>query len=284
MLRAAVALTPGLQDLASTSDDEYLQYANDLWTGWNDLPASFRWLHQSSETLELRLAGQAQEASALIAVQAILDDFHAYAYMQACKIREALAGLVDQLNQGNMVSAASAGRTAIEANVALGVMTFRAHRHIPQRGDSIARALEDMAEFSDQITASIWGGRSAKRPIGSINILTLLKALLKASTDPSTNTNLERIYSELCDVVHPSALGHQLFWCNPVAEEDKGPWVVELAHGVQANAVSGDVVMNLLWVLGWASYRARSLWSMATTLVEDRAESLRQAGILPSDE
>jgi hypothetical protein len=196
----------------------------------------------------------------------VMEDFHAYAYMQACKVHDLLDGLVRSLNADDLVTASAAARAALESTVALMVATVRANESIRAGKGKALESVRLLGEFSDQMARSIWGGKTPERPLESVNVLTLIKVVLRKSTDPGTSGSLERVYSSLCEVVHPSATGHQLYWQQPVGETDQGPWLIEITYR-KPNDVAVAVAHDILWVLGWASYRSAISYREATRLV-----------------
>jgi hypothetical protein len=157
-----------------------------------------------------------------------------------------------------VLGAAACARSALEATAALTDVVYQAQSAIQDHGGDPMKTAEALAQLSDYVLKCLWGGRATERPVQSVNVVTQLSRLVKLTTDEHSKDLLLQVYEQLCDVVHPSATGHQTFWSPPIPLGEEGPWLVELnAQRVNASAVG--VAELVLWVIGWsAAWSVRS--------------------------
>lgn len=181
--------------------------------------------------------------------------------------------LVDALNKMNLVSAAGAARSAIEATCALAnadlrsAEAFQPINNVQLRGDAVTR----LAEFTER---AIWGGRAGLTDVQSINVLSFRDKIVKTTTDEDTKANLARNNEILCDMVHPSALGHQIYWAPEVESPEAGQWLVELRLG-EPNRPALSTVPLIAWSLGWSvSWTKRAFDDLAGRAERQRAALL----------
>lgn len=237
----------------------YIREAGPLWASW-ERPGRHEWLHDSAEAIQRRAKGDNSLAAELSL--SVWNDIHAYAHMMSWKVWEQAHGLVLALNNANLVTACSAARGAIESTIALTSVNERAVSTFQGSAD-FAGFSEKLGTLIDFVTKSIWGGRMEHVRFQSVNILTLKENLVLKTTDTDTKQNLNSTYSLLCDVVHPSSLGHQLYWGDEVELPTGDQWVVSLdpdAFGAMASAL----VVPTLWGLGWSvSWTRRAVESIS---------------------
>jgi hypothetical protein len=248
---------------------EYVENAAGLWEAWKDaLPRSHRWVRHSAESLTASTRDLHGDAFAAAFTRSVFEDVSAYVHMHAWKLEELLRGAVVNYNSSSLVVASACARSAIESTVALTTVSYRANAALRHRGDPQA-TVQALGELSDFIDTSIWGGRSEGREVEIVNVLTLQQKLIKLTTDPGTKIQLSSVYAELCDIVHPSATGHQMHWDEPVAESSDGPWLVPLNRDM-TGAMAPVVRTWIAWGVGWAS-----AWGLrAFSNTRDQAEGI----------
>jgi hypothetical protein len=161
------------------------------------------------------------------------------------------------LNGGELIAAAATSRSAIESAVALHVALVR-HRQTLERcapaevtGNESALGRELM-EYMDYLQAVIWGGRSSVAPLESRNVAGFLSRTADSTTDPETKQHLQNNYGLLCDVMHASALGHQVFWGDRGDIRASGQEVIELRLN-QDSAMYAGIAELCIWAAGWST-------------------------------
>jgi hypothetical protein len=195
--------------------------------------------------------------------EAVFEDVAAFAFGQLLKTGQLLDGAVTLLNRNNVVGASACARSAVEATAAMTEVAIRANDAIRDHGGDPQKTTEALGEVSDYVLRCLWGGRAAGRTVQSVNVLTQLQHLSKVTTDSHTKDYLLVVYEQLCDVVHPSATGHQTFWAPSAPIGETGPWLVEL-NAEKINSVSAGVAELVIWAIGWSAAWAVRSWENST--------------------
>ena len=237
---------------ASSSGLSYAKHSVLALGLWSDrLPVAHDWVFHDAEALGPVLAklSDPNDVARTMTV-AVGDDCAAYAHMLLWKIHELISATVDSLNSHHLVGAAASARSAVEATISLAMASYRQNQVFA--GTDAKGVPGRLAELSERMDKLVWGRKGPNKVLEAINVLTLKDQLVAFATDPETQEQLQSVYAELCDVVHPSASGHQLHWQPEVKVGDEGPILVPLRYGQPT--MWGVAVGELcLWSIGWAS-------------------------------
>jgi hypothetical protein len=246
--------------LASTSDMYYAKGAPDLWPNrFASLPTTRVWEYNSAESLGKLMQSMDSNGVAQAFTEAVFEDVSAFVFMQLMKTGQLLDGAVTLLNRDNVLGASACARSALEATAAMTDVVHRAKSAIHNHGGEPQKTSEALAEVSDYVLRCLWGGRATGRTVQSVNVVTQLQRLVKLTTDVHTQEHLLAVYEQLCDVVHPSATGHQTFWAPSTALGETGPRRVEL-NAEKVNIVAAGVAELVLWAIGWSAAWAVRSW------------------------
>jgi hypothetical protein len=246
-------------EVASASNYYYSKGAPHLWPSqFESLPKSRVWEYNNAESLVELGLGQDVEGTAEAFTKTVFKDVKAFAFMQLLKTGHLLDGAVALLNLENVLGASTCARSALESTAAMTDVVSRAQSAIRDHAGEPKETSEALAEVSDYVVKCLWGGRATGRPVQSVNVTTQLNRLVRLTTDEHSKDLLLAVHEQLCDVVHPSATGHQTFWSPPTRFGEKGPWLVEL-NAERVNATAVGVAELILWAIGWsAAWSVRS--------------------------
>ena len=237
-------------DLAAASELKYVRDVVEALDLWDSMPTSYDWVYDSAESL----AGRCDDESLLFHewMIATARDAIAYSHMQLWKVYDLTAATVDLLNQESVIAAAASARSAIESAVSLTSIAGRYSDTIRRCADKPKEASDALTQYSEALYDLIWGRRSSPKTFEARNVAGHFKFLVKRVTDPDTANHLDQVYAQLCDVVHPSATGHQLYWADPIEVAPEGQQLVALHYG-KPNALGVGVSELCLWAVGWST-------------------------------
>jgi hypothetical protein len=246
-------------EYASTSKYFYSKGAPFLWPHrFDSLPTVLMWEHNTEESFRELIRHLDVERAKQAYVQFIFENVKAFAFMQFLKTGQLLDATVALLNQENVLGASACARSALEATAAMTDVVHRAQCALRDHDDE-EKTYEALAEVGDYVGKCLWGGRAAGSPFPSVSVITQLQRLVKRTDDEDSKEMLLAIYEQLCDVVHPSATGHKIFWTAPTSFGDKGPLVIELT-AERVNDSAAQIGELVLWAIGWSSAWAVRSW------------------------
>lgn len=250
---SAPELAERAREVAGRSRLDYAHTVVDRLGCWNaGLPSSYDWVFDNETTLAARTEGRSPAGAMLEVLKAHARDIAAYSHMQLWKTHELVHGAVVLLNAGRYAAAAAPARSAVESAISLTTMVVRWKETADAFEAGRVEAPERLSRFSELLEALIWGGKSERARVPGRNVMTLKDALLKRVECAETSAVLDDVYAALCDIVHPSAIGHQVWWGRGVQPDDDTATLIPLAFG-RPGPIADGVAEVVLWAVGWSS-------------------------------
>lgn len=190
---------------------------------WGEVPLRFSWEFVSSAVedpaimfpfIERRVAeygADFDEDHATTHIAVLRGDVIGYVHMLALKIYELNWGALEALQCGHFATAAPLARSAVEvAAYAMRTQDLWDALHKSKDVREFGERNRAVVEFVD---AGMFGSRMTDAKIKSVNVLTVMRNVLKKRPDdPESEWMLGDGYAALSDLVHPNAPGYQLYW------------------------------------------------------------------------
>lgn len=118
-------------------------------------------------------------------------------------------------------------------------------------------------ELEELVVRLIWGSKvvpSAPKPINSRRYREFVSKNPNASMFPE-------VYSFLCDLTHPNALGNARFWASSVVENEDESKKVRIQRNIES-ALTKEIREKTLWSLGWSAVCIRNGFEISQNAVQ----------------
>jgi len=238
----------------------------DKWP--HDLPRSHDWIHDTGESLGDRIAGATEEEAGRQFAHAVMRDAAAYAHMQVWKSYEFVSGATILLNLEHILAAATCARAALEAAASLTVIATRQRNAIISNHADPVKTMEALRRLSERLDRAMFGGKRDELNLKSINALSNFDEITKQSQDEEVRTDLRPTYELLCEMIHPSTFGNQIYWGKAITESEHGQHLFPLHINAHTPAM-GKLSLLCLWSLGWSSYWSIKSFNDVTELARE---------------
>lgn len=179
-------------------------------------------------------------------------NLEAYGLMTYWRGAELLRSVIKLLNEKQVLAPAVISRSLLELGACIIMYGNIIHENVktilmPKIGIITSSELEEL------VVKLVWGSKvypSAPKPIES-------REYRKFVSENPNASELPEIYSFLCDLAHPNALGNARFWESSVSENDDGSKTVIIERDAES-VLTEEIREKTLWALGWSAICIRN--------------------------
>ena len=245
-------LSEFIEDLSSKSTDSRVKDVSKLisrfYANFEELPEQLPWQYRTVEDFAKYFESKkGTKEQNMVFFKDMMESIYVYGYVSVLKTNELLNSAIEGLNAGNYVPAAVCARSMLEMACTMVYYANSFQNDLVDINDAYKRNIgmsEAMLKLEKEVVTAFWGDGNRDSELRQVGVAGVIGRISRQFDGDVPY----KIYSLLCNIAHPSILGHTRFISNNDKKDDSNILVFKKTKQNDNH----DTALTVLWAVSFS--------------------------------